>query len=495
MKERFMNQLEMYLQALSEEERREILDFYEERFYTGKLYEGKSEAEIVSELESPEAIARNVLKEYGKPFDSRTYKTQGDGLKVGSLVGVVLFDMFIVSWFVPALFSLIVGFLGGMGGLMLSLVLIPFNGMEGSLGMVLVGAGLLFFGVLLVLWLYDILLTFIAWLLKWHLEALNLEVNDWPRRIRNLRASTFLKRRPKTNKLKNQLKFVALLLVLIGGAYQIVNFNTLRFNLGAEELTTETTEEAITDLEGWAVRGDLGHGDLAFHTHDQDSIRIESVVPEDSDMEITIDKTDKTIIMTQDINYFSLNIGQWIQAFSNDTFIDVYLPEDLTLNNVDMDHVNGDIELSGYDVEGLNLSTTNGDIRLDSMTSSSPIRAFTTNGNVIIRSSSAYDLEVSSTNGNADIRNGQFDNIDASTTNGKVVLQDINDESATDTVLVARTTNGNIEFENVYVNRVSMKSTNGSLSYSNDAASFTLDSLLYDTTNGSTDIDVPHVRD
>ncbi|MFW6298877.1 MAG: DUF1700 domain-containing protein, partial [Bacillota bacterium] len=105
MKERFMNQLEMYLQALSEEERREILDFYEERFYTGKLYEGKSEAEIVSELESPEAIARNVLKEYGKPFDSRTYKTQGDGLKVGSLVGVVLFDMFIVSWFVPALFS------------------------------------------------------------------------------------------------------------------------------------------------------------------------------------------------------------------------------------------------------------------------------------------------------------------------------------------------------------------------------------------------------
>ncbi|MFW5913446.1 MAG: DUF1700 domain-containing protein, partial [Bacillota bacterium] len=360
MKERFMNQLAMYLDALSEEERKEILDFYEERFYTGKLYEGKSEAEIVSELESPEEIARNVLKEYGKTFNPRPYQTNEDGLRVGSLIGVVLFDLFFVSWFVPALFSIIVGFLGGVGGLALSLVLIPLNGTEGSIGMCLVGLGLLFFGVLLVLWLYDILLTFVAWLLKWHLEALNLEVKDWPRRIRNLRVSNFLKRRPKTNKLKNQLKFVALLLVLIGGTYQIVNFNTLRFNVGAQELITNSTEEDITDFEGWDVEGDLGNGDLAFHTHEQDSIRIETVVPEDSDMEVSIDEANKTITMTQDINYFSLNIGQWIQAFSNDTNIDVYLPEDLTLTNVDVDHMNGDIELGGYDVEDLNLSTTNG---------------------------------------------------------------------------------------------------------------------------------------
>jgi uncharacterized membrane protein len=61
----FLRKLDKYLEVLDREERREILSFYEERFYTGTIYENKTEEEVIAELESPEAIARNVLAEYG----------------------------------------------------------------------------------------------------------------------------------------------------------------------------------------------------------------------------------------------------------------------------------------------------------------------------------------------------------------------------------------------------------------------------------------------
>ncbi|MFW6298580.1 MAG: DUF4097 family beta strand repeat-containing protein [Bacillota bacterium] len=495
MKDQFMKQLAMYLEPLNEEEREEILSFYEERFYTGKLYEGKSEAEIVAELEDPEDIARNVLREYGKPFVPQSHRPEGEGIKVGSLIGVILFDMFFVSWFVPALFAIMSGFAAGLASLLVTLVMVPFSAAEGSLATMLVGLGLLFFGVLLVLWLYDILVTFIAWLLKWHLQALNLQTKDWVRRIRNLRVSNFLKKRPRTNKLKNQLKFVALLLVIVGGFYQIVNFNTLQFNLGAQELITDSVEEPVTDVEGWDVNGELGTGDLVFYTHEQDTIRIETRVAENADMEVSIDEATKTITLTQDINYFSFNIGQWVHSFTNEPTIDVYLPEDLSLESVNIDHMNGDIVLDDHTVGELDLFTINGDVRLDSVASDAPMHLGTTNGNVIGQSLSSSELDANSTNGRVDIRNGTFDTLDASTTNGKIIVQDINDASTPGSKLQTETTNGNIELVNVYMDRVTMKSTNGSLSYDNDDDTFIIDRLSYTTTNGRTDISVPHTRD
>lgn len=494
MKERFMNRLESYLSTLSEEERREILDFYEERFHTGKLYEGKSEEEIVSELEAPEDIARNVLREYGKPFDARAhYNTGGDGsLRIGSLVGVVLFDVFVVSWFVPALFSVIVAFIAALGAVAVSLVVTPLTTGEGSVAILLVGAGLLFFGVLLVLWLYDMLVSFIAWLLEWHLNALRLGFKDWPRQIRKLRVQHFLKKRPGTNKLKNKLKFIALLLVVAGGAYQLVNYNTLSFSTGSRALENETTEETVSDFQGWDVSGSMDVGDVTFHTHELDSIRVESNLPEEADVTIAIDEETRTLTLDNDLSLFSFNIGNLFHVFSDDMYVDVYLPEDLELSQVDIEQLNGDILIKNHALDGLDIRSVNGDVSAENIISDSPLHLATTNGNVSVLSSTAAELNTSSSNGRIDIRQGTFDDLDVSTTNGKIVIQNINDADATDTVLRAKTTNGNIEFSNVYVNTVTMESTNGSLTYENDDTDFEVGSLDYSTTNGRTTIRVPY---
>ncbi len=61
----FLRKLDRELSVLDKDERKEILAFYEERFYSGTIYENKTELDVINELEAPEVIARNVLEEYG----------------------------------------------------------------------------------------------------------------------------------------------------------------------------------------------------------------------------------------------------------------------------------------------------------------------------------------------------------------------------------------------------------------------------------------------
>ena len=102
----FLRKLDRALERLDQEERKEILDFYEERFYSGTFYENKTEEEVISELESPSVIARNVLAEYGitAKFSNKVeFKKSGiSGLQVTLLV---LFDLIITSWLIITLAS------------------------------------------------------------------------------------------------------------------------------------------------------------------------------------------------------------------------------------------------------------------------------------------------------------------------------------------------------------------------------------------------------
>ena len=64
-KEEFMSELENYLIGISKEDKKEILQDYEEHFRVGKR-ENRTEAEISKSLGSPKQIAREVRKELRK---------------------------------------------------------------------------------------------------------------------------------------------------------------------------------------------------------------------------------------------------------------------------------------------------------------------------------------------------------------------------------------------------------------------------------------------
>src|SRR6056300_625375 len=102
----FLRRLDKELSVLDKEERREILAFYEERFYTGTIYENKTEEEVIADLESPETIAKNVLAEYGvSPTYVKTKEERYSSVSTTRVILLIAFDLIVATWVIPTLFS------------------------------------------------------------------------------------------------------------------------------------------------------------------------------------------------------------------------------------------------------------------------------------------------------------------------------------------------------------------------------------------------------
>ena len=492
MKERFMSALSGYLRQLEKDEREEILRFYEERFYTGKVYEGKTEEEIVSELESPEDIAKNVLKEYGYEFKRhQTVRSHGD-VKVGKIVGVVLFDLFVASWLFPTLFSVMVAVFVSLFTFVGSMVFMPWTSAAASVFMVIAVIGLTVLWALIVLWLYDTLLSLASWLLKWHLEALGFEDKDWPKTIDKFKVSYYFKRHPRYSRLKNRLKALSVLLVLVGFGFHLFTYGTISLS-GTESELVEYSDSVVASGDSWTLVGTMDVGNVEFHRHDSDELMVEASIVEDADMSIDINETTKTLTLANDIEFPFFNFTGLVNLFRNESqTIDIYMPTDFEFSEVEIDHMNGGIILRDMSMTSLDIETMNGAIELINISVATPSDIETTNGNIIVRSSVFTNMIMETTNGRMDIRDLEADDVTLDTTNGRITLENINDASATDTSLDASTTNGEITLTNVYMNDVVLSTTNGSVHYDNDDTGFILDDLEVSTTNGSEDINVLH---
>ena len=493
MKERFMSALSDYLNQLEKDEREEILRFYEERFYTGKVYEGKSEEEIVAELESPEDIAKNVLKEYGYEFKRRASGTPHGEVKAGKVVGVALFDVFIASWLVPALLSIIVAVFLSLFSFVGAMVFMPWTSAAASIFMVIAVIGLTVLWALIVLWLYDTILSFASWLLKWHLEALGFEDKDWHKTIDKFKVSYYFKRHPRYTRLKNRLKALSVLLVLIGFGFHLFTYGTISLSGADSELAEFRESQTLSDTAGWKLHGSMDVGNVEFHRHESDDIVIEASIIDSADMTIDVNETTKTVAISNDIDFPFFNFTGLVNLFRNDSqTIDIYMPADFEFDSVDIEHMNGGLVLRDMTLTSLELDTMNGTVELVDLEVASPSEIETTNGNIVIRSSVFTKVDMETTNGRIDIRDFNAEETNLSTTNGRITLESINDGSALNTVLEADTTNGEISLMNVYVNDVTLSTTNGSIEYDNDDTTFILDDLDVSTTNGSEDINVLH---
>ncbi|MFW6318932.1 MAG: DUF1700 domain-containing protein, partial [Bacillota bacterium] len=229
MKNKFLLELKRYLAPLNEEERDEILRFYEERFDTGVAYEGKTEQDIIDELESPRQIAMNVLDEYGysqtnipKPqkVENRISQRKNKpdlkeqrAFNVWNIVLVILFDIFIVSAVVPMIFGLFMGLSAGWFGFLYETVRL--GNQNAQWYSMLLSVGVIILWLYIVIWLYDLLITFIVWVVRLHLNAFSYnKPSAVLKRLKRLKVSTYLQRHSGKARLKNLLGTFALFAII-----------------------------------------------------------------------------------------------------------------------------------------------------------------------------------------------------------------------------------------------------------------------------------------
>ena len=108
-KQQFLNRLDQSIQALSKEERQDIIHDFEEHFAFGEE-EGKSESEIAASLGSVEKIADELLAAHQVEEDIMETTSNNTAKSVAITIGLILFNLIIV---VGPFFGLIGVLFGG----------------------------------------------------------------------------------------------------------------------------------------------------------------------------------------------------------------------------------------------------------------------------------------------------------------------------------------------------------------------------------------------
>lgn len=135
---------------------------------------------------------------------------------------------------------------------------------------------------------------------------------------------------------------------------------------------------------------------------------------------------------------------------------------------VDLQTMNGTINVDSVDINELQVSTMNGKVTLQYF-DAREVHAETANGNVLVDTVNVDTrFNVTVMNGNIILQDASFQTSKLRTENGKVVLENINTVEKDGLDLEIVTTNGRVSLINVYVDTVDVSTINGDIYYNND---------------------------
>ncbi len=495
MKKQFLAELKKYLEPLNTSERDEIIRFYEERFETGLRYEGKTEEEIVDELESPKQIARNVLEEYGyrvRMVDA--HEEVSNDIKVGSIIGLILFDIFLASFLVPVLFSIFVGVGSSLIAFIGAMLLLPF--VEGTVNLPLVffslGFGFLWF--LLVLWLWDVLIGFITWLLRWHLEVFRYsKTKDVVRSLRKLRFQSLLRRSPKLMRTRQTLSLISVLFIIGGLIGSVVQYGTFNFDQVNEPLVEETYQFEVADDDVLTIVADISFANTVVRRGNVTEIQVRTEFFETHPLNVDFSHGTVQLQLTQEDqsirNWF--RVGSLFSFLASTPSVEILVPESVDVKIIDLTMSSGRVTIDGFTAEEIRVHTLNGTVSLDRI-QAPIIDVRTSNGRIELKDIVSEDITLRSSNGKLVLNNVKASEYDLSTSNGNIELSNLSTVNEPGSKLSATTSNGSLILEDVYIYDVRLRTSNGSINYTNTDLSFILDRLDAHTTNGSVTVNVPY---
>lgn len=489
----FLRRLDRGLAVLDKEERKELLGFYEERFHTSKVYENKTDEEIIAELGSPESIARNILQEYGvsKKF-VKTKEERYQGVDGGNLVVLILFDVFIATWLIPTLISVAFALLGSTVSYVGAFTLIIGEHSLNDTYFFWFLTGVYFLLFMFALVVFDLALWVVKKVFIWHLNVFKIKGREnWIKRLSKVSVDAFFKKRRFLNTLKNFALIGSIAVIGITGFRLMISEPNYFEEITNQPVQTDTySAEVADDIAAgneWTIATDFENMQIELSESTDDTLSVVHSYTELHQFTIELDEETRTIIMSNDYPDFSgFNFRDFVSLFGSKDQVIITIPQGLVLGEINLQTLNGEIRVDDMELENLNASTMNGVIRLEDVTVEEDVDLQTSNGVILLIDVFApgQRLDASTSNGTIELDNVVFESYYLDTSNGKIKLNDLNVENQDGITLVADTSNGSIDVKNVYVSNVELDTSNGSIEYYNDDLTFDVD-LDWDTTNGS----------
>jgi uncharacterized membrane protein len=509
----FLRRLDRELSALDLNERRELLAFYEERFYTGTIYENKTEEEVIAELESPEVIARNILSEYGISVKERkvekvkennnsnniaTDTRSFNNINPAQLIWLIVIDVFVLSWALPSLFSVLTSFVGS---------LFTYIGVFGFLNGGTTYDIMIFWfltGAYVLLFLFTlVILEFFIWAVKrtvlWHMKVLRFKkVNEWNKKLSKVSVEKWFKKHRFLRFVKNISGLAAVIVMAYTGLFLAASYDEINELYVEQEILTDVQtidmSEYIDQGLPYSLVTDIDTMNVTVIKTTGTDIVITRKYQEDDDKTYSVDSSDDsqlTIIQEVSDRVFNFKLSiEDILSFMNRDELIVEIPEGLVLEQIDLNVLDGNVDLYDLEAEFVAFNGTNGSVYLSNISVTYGVDVQTTNGTItVIDSYGQEDLVLFTTNGNLIVRNLVFDGYDLDSTNGDINAEELNVLDKSGSAFDAMTTNGEIILSEVYCGMVELLTTNGDITYINEDTSFSVD-LTRHTTNGSIETNV-----
>jgi uncharacterized membrane protein len=480
----FLRKLDRELSVLDKEERKEILHFYEERFYTGTIYENKTEEQVIADLERPEVIARNVLEEYGvSPKYVKSSEERYTNVSLFRVIMLIAFDVLIASSVIPALFSAAIAIIGSSFSFVATIPMIindPTTVDEFVFAFIAGGYVLLFLFGLVVL---EASLWLTRTLVKWHLNVFKMKNRDkMIKKVSRWSLDSWFKKHRGARRVKNIALVGALVTVIYTGFWIFNHYDWVEAEYGRGEVINETfTEDFTQELlnnEEWSIITDFENMEITVVKVAGNDFVVKHSYYEDDEFEYEFDYENNELTISNDtddtINFF-FDPSDIFRAITSDYEIRIEVPEDLVLDTGVFETYNGEITINNVDFKNFAASTSNGTVYLANLTVENDVDITTSNGTIDLNNVLNVNLglvKLSTSNGSIEIRNANFGTYDISTSNGKVTLFNLNEDEYDGLELEVDTSNGSIQLKNVYIDDIDLDTSNGSIEFLNDDTSF-----------------------
>lgn len=471
--------MKQHLKPLPKQEKLEIIAFYEKRFASG-LKVGYTEAEVIAQLETPEAIVKNVLEEYGITSKSASQAPM-------NVIGLVFMNLFFTWWFlfmmVTISFSMIGAGLFAFGTVLVTLFTVSsLGGGLYVLAQLGVTVSITFIGFLA----FEGLMRFVSWLVEQHFVAFK---RTQPASLKSflvrLTPSTWFEKQPRLQSFSRTLLGIALLFILIGTGGALVLADSF------EPEPLEAIEETINVSTGrLTLKGSVDDGRFIVERYEGSTVQIIGQRRDAQTFAYQLEGDELTISLSSP--RFATNIVLPFFGRSVRPEIKVLVPEGITFEDLEVRSTNRLGLLEGIEAENIDVDTSNGSITIVDSNVTDSIRLESSNANMTLnRVSAGGRIDVRTSNGRIQVRDVFANEHHYQTNNGGVELTQVNAPDQGGSRLVARSSNGGLNLQNVYVLDVRLNTSNGSINYDNADRSFFLDFVEANTSNGSTNVNVP----
>ncbi len=476
-KKKFLLELEKGLKPLNKSEKEDILEFYDERISNGTS-SGKSEEEVINELEPINVIIKNTLKEfdiehgshYGKEENSKKYTRNSDDSnksnRIIAIFGIIAFDIFIASWLVPVVASLA-----------LVAVIIPFTLFIVSFTSFITTYNFavrisLFTGTIGLGVLSLVLMRASILLLKFVIQI-----------ILNLHYEVFtgasVKRFQFKYNWKLKSKFSKFILILAGASTLVsafilaINSENLIDNyfVDPDQIGLEYIEEV--DLsKTWDVEIEVPGAKFEIEFYDGTEIKFVYDMFDSDRLVAKVNEETNEIIFEIKQNwtsYIDLNPYQDRDVIN----VKAYIPNDLIIDDLDIEARGGiAVEFPEPTILGdVDLTSYNGSVTLSNV-EANEISISSYNGNITILNLKSDELSVKNYNGDVTASNIIANSIWVKNYNGDTTIENVTAIVDNDSKIELYNYNGDITMNEVYVENAKISNYNGDITYINTDHSY-----------------------